>query len=106
MNGGYIPPGQRRPTIEKVTGGFPEQTYKGDPGFQPPVDPITGEPVDAVKSRAKLVYRDVPILTIQNGWSVAGVRNALYQNMWGYFFESGQLVDSMLGDPRVQATLG
>lgn len=106
MNGGYIPPGQRRKTIEKVTGGFPEQNWTKDPGFQPPYDPITGEPVDTARGRAKLVYRDVPILTIQNGWSVDGVRNALYQNMWGYFFESGQLVDAMLGDPRVQATLG
>lgn len=107
MNGGgYIPPGQRRIAVERATGGFPEMNTRSDPGFQPPTDPLTVDPRDAVEGRAKLVYRDVPIITIQNGWSVAGVRNALYQNMWGYFYESGQLIDSMLGDDRVQATLG
>ena len=106
MNGGYIPPGQRRESVERATGASPDLNYKLDPGFQPPTDPITGRPVDEAKGLAKLVYRDVPIVTIQHGWSVEGVRGALYQNMWGYFYESGQLVDAMMGDPRVQATLG
>ena len=101
MNG-YTPPGQRRDQLERATGGYPDQNYRADPGFQPPSDPLDG----ATSARVKLVYRDVPILTIQHGWSVEGVRNALYQSMWGYFFESGQLIDAMLGDDRVQATLG
>ena len=106
MNGSYIPPSQRRDAIERITGGYPDVNYRGDPGHQPPMDPITGEPVDVVRGRVSTVIRDVPILTIQNAWSIDQVRGALYQNMWGYFFQSGQLIDSMLGDDRVQATLG
>ena len=102
----YTPTSKRRDQIERATGGYPAQDRKDDPGFQPPYDPVTGESVGAVRGRVSTVYRDIPIVTIQHGWSVEGVRNALYQNIWGYFYESGQLVDAMLGDPRVQATLG
>ena len=106
MAGGYTPPVQRREAVERATGAYPDQNWKSDPGFQPPVDPITGEPESSVRQRAGTVYRDVPITTIQHGWSVQAVRSALYQSMYGYFFESGQLIDAMLGDDRVQATLG
>ena len=105
MNG-YIPPAGRREAIERATGGVPPRDYKGDVGFQPPVDPLTEGPRTAVEQRAGIVYRDVPIPTIQNTWSVEDVRGALYQSMWGYFFNSGQLIDAMLGDDRVQATMG
>ena len=105
MNG-YIPPAGRRDAVERVTGGYPEQNYKRDPGFQPPVDPLYDRPEGAVRQEVGIVYRDVPIVTIQNTWSAESVRHALYQSMWGYFFDSGQLIDAMLGDDRVQATLG
>ena len=97
-----IPPDQRREAIERVTGASPAKVFGKDPGFQPPVDPIDGK----TKQRVGYVYRDIPIVTIQNSWTVPGIRQALYENMYGMFSQSGQLVDAILGDDRVQATLG
>lgn len=75
---------------------------QSDPGFQPPRDQLQGN----VRSTAKLIYRDLPLVTIQNGWSVQGARSALYSHNLGIFEMSGQLWDSILGDDRVMATLG
>jgi phage gp29-like protein len=72
-----------------------------DPGFQPPHDPLK---VGDTKSRAGLVYRDIPLVQVQNTWSVQEARNALYSHQIGIFEQSGQLCDSLLGDPRVMAT--
>lgn len=74
-----------------------------DPGFMPPHDPLN---VGDTKARAKLVYRDIPLVQVQNTWSVAQARQALYSHMIGLFDQSGQLVDSILGDDRVMATTG
>lgn len=71
-----------------------------DPAFQPPGDPLVGD------TDRRKVYRDVPLITIQNSWTVAATRAALVSHMEGVFDGSAQLVDSMLGDDRVQATLG
>jgi phage gp29-like protein len=74
-----------------------------DPGHQPPLDPLRyGDPY----KRAGFVYRDLPLVTIQNSWAVVDVRTALAGHMSGVFELSGQLVDSILGDDRVQATMG
>jgi hypothetical protein len=105
MNG-YTPPAGRRDQIERATGGAQPHDYTKDPGFQPPFDPLTDQSRDKVEQRAGIVFRDIPNITIQNTWSAESVRAALYQSMWGYFYNSGQLIDSMLGDDRVQATLG
>lgn len=72
-----------------------------DPAFQRPVDATDAD----TRARAKLVYRDIPLVTIQNTWSVPGARGALYAHMMGMFDASGQLCDSILGDDRVTATL-
>jgi hypothetical protein len=102
--GSYIPAGQRRDAVERVTGAWPPTDYRGDPAFQPPVDPLDGDA--RVRQRAGVVFRDVPIVTVQHSWTIDGVRAALASSLYGYFFDSGQLIDSMLGDDRVQATLG
>jgi len=85
-----------------MVGGLPERLFQKDPGFQPPTNPLD----EGTKARAKLIYRDVPNVTIQNTWTVPEIRFALSQHMYGIFENSAQLVDSMLGDDRVQATLG
>ena len=81
----------------------PVSIQTNDPGFMPPHDPLK---VGSTKARAGLVYRDIPLVQVQNTWSVQQARNALYSHMIGQFDQSGQLVDSILGDPRVMATTG
>lgn len=73
-----------------------------DPAFMPPSDPLTA----GGTAKTDLVYRDIPLVTVQNTWSVQGARQALYSHMAGIFDISGQLCDSLLGDDRVIATLG
>jgi phage gp29-like protein len=97
-----IPVPERRPAIERVTGDSAEHLYKKDPGFQPPTDPLD----EGSQFRVRKIYRDVPLVTVQNSWSVDDTRSALRRHMIGQFELSAQLVDSILGDDRVQATLG
>lgn len=86
-------------TQQRVGGGQLVRT--DDPGFMPPHDPMG---VGNAEARTKLVYRDLPLVTVQNTWDVHQARHALYAHMIGIFESSGQLVDSELGDPRVMAT--
>ena len=96
-----IPSGDIRRVIERTVGaGDP---VRNDPAFQLPHDALNDP---GTRERATRVYRDVPIVTIQNAWTVPDVRRALWSHMSGMFELSGQLMDSMLGDDRVQATLG
>jgi phage gp29-like protein len=74
-----------------------------DPGFFPPTDPLQAGNVAA---RAKLVYRELPLITIQNSWTVAATRSALWGHTTGIFEFSAQLVDSIAADPRMHAVLG
>ncbi len=98
-----IPVEQVGRAIQRSVGSTdPNAIPRNDPAFQPPTDPLT----DPYRTRPGIVFRDLPIITIQNSWTVAGVRAALQAHMEGIFELSGQLVDSMLGDDRVQATLG
>lgn len=97
-----IPLPDRRQAVERITGGQEDHLYGKDSGFQPPYDPIDED----TKFRVRKIYRDVPLVTIQNAWSVPEVQRALRQHMLGQFDWSAQLVDSILGDDRVQATLG
>jgi phage gp29-like protein len=57
------------------------------------------------RARVKLIYRDIPLVTIQNTWSIEAARGALYAHLIGQFYTSGMLCDSILGDDRVTATL-
>lgn len=95
-------PADIRPELERRIGvGHPTQN---DPAFQNPHDPLKDA---GTRTRAGLGgYRDVPLVTIQNAWSVDDVRGALWSHMVGIFEVSGQLMDSMLGDDRVQSVLG
>lgn len=91
---------QEQKAIDQYTGTGPIQA--DDPGFQPPRDPLQ---VTGTKATSKLVYRDLPLVTIQNAWTVQGARSALYGHNIGIFENSAQLWDSILGDDRVMATL-
>lgn len=57
------------------------------------------------RARAKLIYRDIPLVNIQNSWSIQEARGAIYAHLNGIFYASGLLCDSMLGDDRITATL-
>ncbi len=94
-----IPMDQLRQRIDRQVGGMGREV-KNDLAFQPPSNPLH----DA-KGRTGLIYRDIPIVTIQNNWTVPQVRGALASHTIGVFEESGQLVDSLIADPRVMATL-
>jgi len=72
-----------------------------DPAFAAPI----ATPDASTRARAKLVYRDLPLVTIQNTWSIEQARGALYAMMHGQFDMSGMLCDAVLGDDRVAATL-
>jgi hypothetical protein len=84
-----------------------EQYLKGldvdtnDPAFRKPIDATDAN----TRARAKLVYRDIPLVTIQNTWSIEEARGAIYAHLIGQFYASGLLCDSIMGDDRVTATL-
>ncbi len=82
-------------------GGVPD-IQRDDPAFQPPSDPLSGQ----LKGIAKIVYRDLPLISTIVDWQVDWLRAAVRAHMWGMFEQSGQLVDAILGDDRVHATLG
>lgn len=73
-----------------------------DPAFPPPGSPARVATRDGVG----LIYRDIPIVQTITTWTVPGVRGALAEHMIGVFNSSAQLIDIMMGDDRVQATLG
>lgn len=72
-----------------------------DPAFAAPIS----VPDPSTRARAKLVYRDLPLVTIQNTWTVEQARGALYALMNGRMDSAGMLCDAVLGDDRVAATL-
>lgn len=71
----------------------------------PQPDP-TLAPGKVDKEPIRFVYRDIPIVAIQNSWTVDDARGALAAHMNGQFSGSTQLWESILGDPRVSAVLG
>jgi hypothetical protein len=72
-----------------------------DPAFLRTLDATDG----STRARAALVYKDVPLVTIQNTWSIDQMRGAIYAHIMGQFYSSGMLCESILGDDRVTATL-
>jgi len=72
-----------------------------DPAFKRSVDATDGN----TRARAKLVYRDIPLVTVQNTWTIDQCRAALYSHAIGIFYASGLLCDSMLGDDRITSSL-
>lgn len=82
--------------------GGTDRIRRDDPAFQPPGDPMAGtKPKDV-----RIVYRDIPLVTSLTSWTVDLIRQALITHMYGIYELSGQLVDAIFGDDRVQATLG
>jgi hypothetical protein len=112
---GYGPPPGRPTAPARGGGDVPirsiEREWMGGldvaDGSQDPA--LMGKVVDATdantRARAKLVYRDLPLVTIQNTWSIEQARGAIYSHLIGTFYASGLLCDSILGDDRVCATL-
>jgi hypothetical protein len=75
-------------------------------GVEPAFESKIVDATDAnTRARARLVYRDLPLVTIQNTWTIEQARGALYAHLVGQFYASGMLCDSILGDDRVTATL-
>jgi hypothetical protein len=72
-----------------------------DPAFRKPVDATDAN----TRARAKLIYRDIPLVTVQNTWTIEQARGAIYAHLYGQFYASGMLCDSIIGDDRVTATL-
>jgi hypothetical protein len=72
-------------------------------GFQPPSDPLAGQ--SKANARFKVVA-DIPLVNVQHDYEVWSVKQATRSLMYGVFDAPGQLMDSMIGDDRIQAALG
>lgn len=70
-----------------------------DPGWQPIRDPLD-TPV-----KPDIIYREIPNVNVQTGWTVPQTRQALINLTAGMFEYPAQLIDSMLGDSRIQASI-
>lgn len=70
--------------------------------WAPPRDPLAN--VDASRD-AEVVFRDIPITTLTT-WTISEIRAALSSHMIGQFAGSALLSDAIMGDDRVQATMG
>lgn len=90
----------QRKIQQGVGGGQPIRT--DDPAFQVEGSKLTA----ATRKDARIVYRDLPNIQSLTTWTVQQQRSAIWSHMWGVFEESGQLVDAVIGDDRIQATLG
>jgi phage gp29-like protein len=74
-----------------------------DPAWQPVQDPT--ENPEALKDRASVINREIPNINVQTGWTIGQTRTALASLMAGIFDTPAQLIDSMVGDSRIQASL-
>lgn len=74
-----------------------------DPAFQPPGDPLKDLP--SLRTRAKVIHREIPNLSVQAGWSIADVRQALDNLTVGLFDQPSQLHDAIASDSRVQSAM-
>lgn len=94
-----IPADQLGRELQKGMSG-PLNPLKNDVAFQQPADPMLDP------DQPKIVYRDIPIITTITSWDVPAVRGALRAMNEGIFDGVGQFCDAVLGDDRVQATMG
>ncbi len=74
----------------------------GNP-YRRPRDPLKE---GAGKAGATQVFRDLPISPLHEEWTVGSIAIALRAHQDGMFNLSGQLIDAIQGDDRVQAALG
>jgi hypothetical protein len=71
-----------------------------DVAWQPPTDPLkSGNP----KANAQIINREIPLTTVQTGWTVPQVRYAIEGLVMGMFDAPAQLVDAIMGDSRVHS---
>jgi len=80
--------------------GRPIPPRPDDPAWQPPRDPLEGQSLASV---AGVVSREVPLVSVATGWDVTMTREAYGDLVIGLFDRPAQLVDSVMGDSRVQA---
>ena len=73
-----------------------------DPAWQPPRDPLKDTDI---RAQAGAVSREIPLVSVATGWDVAATRNAYGSLVIGLFDQPAQLVDSIVGDSRVQAAM-
>ena len=90
------------PYAQQIRYVAPVTPATNDPGFVPPRDPTMGLTI----GQALKIYRDIPIISTLTEWSVEAMRAAIRSLMWGVFDAPVQLCEAILGDDRVQATLG
>ena len=57
------------------------------------------------RATAEIIYREIPLTVVNTSWDITGVRNALQSLVVGLFDEPSQLVESIVGDSRVQAAM-
>ena len=72
-----------------------------DPAWQPIDDPLDGD----TKASAAVIFREIPNVNVQTGWTIAAVRQALIDLSAGVFDGPSQLIDSLFSDSRVQASM-
>lgn len=75
---------------------------ENDPAWQPPKDPLEDTDLKGIVHR---ISREIPISVVQTGWTPQTIRAALQALVAGIFDLPSQLVDSIVGDSRVQASL-
>ena len=73
----------------------------GNP-YRSPRDPLP----KADKSRASQVYRDLAVAPFPLEWELPEIYAATTEHALGLFHRSGQLIDSMMGHPRIQSAIG
>ncbi len=76
-----------------------------DDAYKLPRDPLAALSNAQIERNAFTVFRDIPVSTL-TGWNIDLIRSALVQHQDGNFQASSQLLDSITGDDRVQATMG
>jgi phage gp29-like protein len=81
----------------------PLQPSTDDPAFLPYTDPLAQAKLQ--KQLAQVIYREIPSTTISTSWTVPEIRMALQELVAGMFDMPAQLVDAIVGDDRVQATM-
>ena len=73
------------------------QPRTDDPAWQPPTSPLGSLRAIGV------INREIPIVTVQTGYSIAEVRAAIEALVTGNFDLPAQVVDAMMGDSRVHS---
>ena len=82
--------------------GRPMQLTIEDPAWAHQGDPLKDK---QPRATAELIYREIPLTVVNTSWDITGVRQALQSLVVGLFDQPSQLVESIVGDSRVQAAM-